>query len=75
MHFTYIKETNLANFILRIIFKKMQTLDFLLDFVWGTAFRPPAFWRLLELKIMISHIMMNCWLDFHVVKKMWKYIQ
>ena len=66
---------HLANIILRN-FVKMLTLDgeFSSDFGWGTALWPPAFCRLLALKIMISHIMINDWLDFHVEKKLWKYI-
>ena len=35
----------------------------------------PALWWLLEPKIMIIHILINHWLDFHVVKILWKYIK
>ena len=49
----------------------MQTLDGEMSpgFVWGTALWPLAFWRLLQIKITISHIMINDCLDFHVVNK------
>ena len=52
-------------------FQKLQTLDsgFSSVFAWGTALWSFAFWRLFELKINISHIMINDWLDFHVMKK------
>ena len=55
----------------------MQTLDSVVssNFVWGTALWPPVFRRLLELKLIVSYIMINDWVDFHVVKKLWKYIQ
>ena len=62
MRFTYKVETYLANSIWREFFKKMQTLDsgFSPDFAWGTVL-----WslvrRLFELKINISHIVINDW--------------
>ena len=63
MHITYKEEPHSVNIILSDVFK-MQSLDSGLssDFVWGTALWPSAFWQLSELKIMISHIMINDWL-------------
>ena len=83
IHFTYKEEMHLTNICLKDFpkkkkkkKKKRKTLDGELssDFVWVKAVWSPAFWRLLELKILIRHIVINDCLDFHVVKQMWKYI-
>ena len=34
--------------------------------------RPPAFWQLLDLKQMVSHSIINNWLDFYLVKNIVK---
>ena len=70
-------DTYLVSIILRDFVKQNQTLEsgFSSNFVWGTSLWFPALWWLLEPKILISHTVINDWLDFHVVKYLWKYIQ
>ena len=73
MPFNNKEDISLANTIFRV-FLKLADLDsgFSMDFVWDTALWPPVFWWRLELKLVISHIIINDWLDFLDVTKLWK---
>ena len=75
MHIVYKEETYKANIILRDFRIKSDWIKFFFRFCMRYCVLTSALWRLSKLKIMISHIMTNDWLDFHVVKQLWKYIQ